>query len=197
MKRSLISLVAFFALMLSATAQITAPVVEQRPDTDNKYLAGAVLEHDGFCYLTRTVSVPAELSQADVMQRLQTWLDRCMKDERVLYQQSLPSPADNQLMHSVMMQITFSKSMLSHDFADMTYVIYLTANPGEVVMNIERITYKYREGDNVKKYTAEEMISDGFALNKKGRLILGYKRFRIKTIDFVDELEASLQKALQ
>jgi len=196
MKRSLISLVAFFALMFSASAQITAPAVEQRAETDIRYLAGAVPEHDGFCYLTRTVSVPAQMSQTEVMQRLQTWLDRCMKDERVLYHQELPSTADNQLMHSVMMQITFSKSFISHDFAEMTYVINLTANAGEVVMNIERITYKYREGDNVNKYPAEQIISDGYALNKKGKLVLGYKRFRIKTIDFVDELEASLQKAL-
>lgn len=197
MKRILLALVALLTLSASVTAQITAPVVEQRAETDSKYLKGAVPEHDGHCYLTRTVEVPATLSQEEVMQRLGTWIERCMNDERVLYHQSLPAPEENQLMHSVLMRITFSKTMLSHDFADMSYVIYLTSTPGKVVMNLERIMYKYREGEKEARYPAEEMISDGYALSKKGRLVLGYKRFRMKTIDFMDELSISLQKEFQ
>lgn len=184
-------------IAVSATAQITAPVVEARPDTDPKYLAGAVPEHDGFVYLTRKVEVPANLTQEEILQKLDNWLTRCMKDERVHYSQRLPQPADNELMHSVMFEITFSKSFISHDYADMTYVIHLTVNPGEVVLNLERITYKYNEGDKVCRYAAEELISDGYALNKKGRLILGYKRFRMKTIDFADELQVSLQREFE
>lgn len=197
MKKIFLTLVAFLTLMVSATAQITAPVVEQRSETDMKYLAGAVPEHDGHCYLTRTIQVPTSLTQEEVMQHLQQWINRCMKDERVLYNQPLPAPTDNQLMHSVLMRITFSRSMLSHDFSDMSYVINLTATPGQVVLNLERITYKYREGEKEARYPAEEMISDGYALTKKGRLVLGYKRFRMKTIDFMDELSISLQKEFQ
>lgn len=197
MKRSLLALVALLLLVTSVSAQITAPAVEKRAETDSKYLAGAVPEHDGHCYLSRSVEVPAQLSQEEVMQRLQTWIDRCMKDERVMYHQPLPAPADNQMMHSVLMRLTFSQSMLSHDFSDMAYVIYLTSTPGKVVMNLERITYKYRDGEKETRYPAEEMISDGYALSKKGRLVIGYKRFRIKTIDFMDELQVSLQKMFE
>lgn len=197
MKKIVTTLMAFVALCASAIAQITAPAVEQRPDTDQKYLAGAVLEHDNYAYITRTIDVPTDLTQAEVLKRLGEWLQRCIKDDRVLFEQALPQPADNELMHGMLLRLTFSQSFLSHDFSDMSYVIHLTVNPGKVVMDLERITYKYREGDAIRKFSAEEMITDKEALNKKGRLILGYKRFRIKTIDFADELAASLQKEFQ
>ena len=41
---------------------------------------------------------------------------------------------------------------------------------------------------------AEEMIVDKYALNKKKtKLIFGFKKFRMKTIDLLDELQISLQ----
>ena len=188
----------FLALMLAlatvgAQAQITAPVVEEKPETDARYLAGAVPEENGQVYLTRTIDVPASLSQAEVMQRLDAWLTRCTKDERMLSNQRLTQPAANVLHHNCVLELTFSKSFISHDFANINYVIVLTAQPGKVTMEMKRITYKYNDGNKMQKYSGEELISDKYALNKKGRLIYGYKKFRMKTIDLMDELAVSLQ----
>ncbi len=182
------------ATMSTSIAQITAPVIEEKSETDIRYMAGAVPEVNGKVVLTRTVEVPAGLTQQEVMNRVDAWLVRCTKDERMHYNQRLPKAADNELQHSYSMELTFSKSFLAHDFAEMAYVLAVRFEGGQLIMEMSHINYKYNENNKLNKYTAEEMIIDKYALNKKKtKLIFGFKKFRIKTIDLLDELQISLQ----
>ena len=182
------------ATMSSSIAQITAPVIEEKPETDIRYMAGAVPEVNGKVVLTRTVEVPAGLTQQEVMNRVDAWLVRCTKDERMHYNQRLPKAADNELQHSYSMELTFSKSFLAHDFAELAYVLAVRYEGGQLIMEMSHINYKYNENNKLNKYTAEEMIVDKYALNKKKtKLIFGFKKFRMKTIDLLDELQVSLQ----
>ena len=182
------------ATMSTSIAQITAPVIEEKPETDIRYMAGAVPEVNGKVVLTRTVEVPAGLTQQEVMNRVDAWLVRCTKDERMHYNQRLPKAADNELQHSYSMELTFSKSFLAHDFAELAYVLAVRYEGGRLIMEMSHINYKYNENNKLNKYTAEEMIVDKYALNKKKtKLIFGFKKFRMKTIDLLDELQISLQ----
>lgn len=182
------------ATMSTSIAQITAPVVEEKSETDIRYMAGAVPEVNGKVVLTRTVEVPAGLTQQEVMNRVDAWLVRCTKDERMHYNQRLPKAADNELQHSYSMELTFSKSFLAHDFAELAYVLAVRYEGGQLIMEMSHINYKYNENNKLNKYTAEEMIVDKYALNKKKtKLIFGFKKFRMKTIDLLDELQISLQ----
>lgn len=182
------------ATMSTSIAQITAPVIEEKPETDIRYMAGAVPEVNGKVVLTRTVEVPAGLTQQEVMNRVDAWLIRCTKDERMHYNQRLPKAADNELQHSYSMELTFSRSFLAHDFAELAYVLAVRYEGGQLVMEMSHINYKYNENNKLNKYTAEEMIVDKYALNKKKtKLIFGFKKFRMKTIDLLDELQVSLQ----
>ena len=182
------------ATMSTSIAQITAPVIEEKPETDIRYMAGAVPEVNGKVVLTRTVEVPAGLTQQEVMNRVDAWLVRCTKDERMHYNQRLPKAADNELQHSYSMELTFSKSFLAHDFAELAYVLAVRYEGGQLIMEMSHINYKYNENNKLNKYTAEEMIVDKYALNKKKtKLIFGFKKFRMKTIDLLDELQVSLQ----
>lgn len=182
------------ATMSTSIAQITAPVIEEKPETDIRYMAGAVPEVKGKVVLTRTVEVPAGLTQQEVMNRVDAWLVRCTKDERMHYNQRLPKAADNELQHSYSMELTFSKSFLAHDFAELAYVLAVRYEGGQLIMEMSHINYKYNENNKLNKYTAEEMIVDKYALNKKKtKLIFGFKKFRMKTIDLLDELQISLQ----
>ena len=147
------------ATLTTSIAQITAPVIEEKSETDNRYMAGAVPEVDGKVVLTRTVDVPAGLTLQEVMNRVDAWLIRCTKDERMHYNQRLPQTTDNELQHSYSMELTFSKSFLAHDFAEMAYVLAVRYDGGQ----------------------------------KKTKLIFGFKKFRMKTIDLLDELQISLQ----
>jgi hypothetical protein len=64
-------------------------------------------------------------------------------------------------------------------------------------MEISRIRYQYGE-DTKTQYLAEEWITDEHAYNKKrGRLLHGSDKFRMKTIDLVDDLEKLTREALQ
>ena len=182
------------ATMSTSIAQITAPVIEEKSETDIRYMAGAVPEVNGKVVLTRTVEVPAGLTQQEVMNRVDAWLVRCTKDERMHYNQRLPKAADNELQHSYSMGLTFSKSFLAHDFAELAYVLAVRYEGGQLIMEMSHINYKYNENNKLNKYTAEEMIVDKYALNKKKtKLIFGFKKFRMKTIDLLDELQVSLQ----
>jgi hypothetical protein len=182
------------ATLTTSMAQITAPVIEEKSETDNRYMAGAVPEVDGKVVLTRTVEVPAGLTLQEVMNRVDSWLIRCTKDERMHYNQRLPQRADNELQHSYSMELTFSKSFLAHDFAELAYVLAVRYEGSQLVMEMSHINYKYNENNKLNKYTAEEMIVDKYAMNKKKtKLIFGFKKFRMKTIDLLDELQISLQ----
>lgn len=182
------------ATMSTSIAQITAPVIEEKSETDIRYMAGAVPEVNGKVVLTRTVEVPTGLTQQEVMNRVDAWLVRCTKDERMHYNQRLPKAADNELQHSYSMELTFSKSFLAHDFAELAYVLAVRYEGGQLIMEMSHINYKYNENNKLNKYTAEEMIVDKYALNKKKtKLIFGFKKFRMKTIDLLDELQVSLQ----
>ena len=182
------------ATLSTSIAQITAPVIEEKSETDSRYMAGAVPEVNGKVVLTRTVEVPVGLTQQEVMNRVDAWLVRCTKDERMHYNQRLPQAADNELQHSYSMELTFSKSFLAHDFAELAYVLAVRYEGGQLIMEMSHINYKYNENNKLTKYTAEEMIIDKYALNKKKtKLIFGFKKFRMKTIDLLDELQVSLQ----
>ncbi len=192
--KKLLTLLLACATLSTSIAQITAPVIEEKPETDIKYMVGAVTEVGGKVVLSRTVEVPAGLTQQEVMNRVDAWLIRCTKDERMHFNQRLPQTADNELLHSYSLELTFSKSFLAHDFAEMSYVLAVRYEGGQIILEMSHINYKYTEGNQLNKYTAEEMITDKYALNKKkDKLVFGFKKFRIKTIDLLDELQVSLQ----
>jgi len=192
--KKFVTLLVALATLSQVTAQITAPVIEESPETDAKYMAGAIPEVDGKVILTRTVEVPAGLTQQEVMNRVDSWLVRCTKDERMHYNQRLPQTADNELQHAYSLELTFSKTFLAHDFAEMAYVLAVRYTGSQLVMEMSHINYKYNENNKPIKYTAEEMIIDKYALNKKKtKLVFGFKKFRMKTIDLLDELQISLQ----
>ena len=192
--KKLLTLLMAFATLATSSAQITAPVIEEKTETDSRYMAGAVPEINGKVVLTRTVAIPAGLSVQEVMNRVDSWLIRCTKDERMHFNQRLPKIADNELQHAYSLELTFSKSFLAHDFAEIAYVLAVRFDGGQLIMEMSHINYKYNENNKLNKYTAEEMIIDKYALNKKKtKLVFGFKKFRMKTIDLLDELQVSLQ----
>ena len=198
MKPLLLSLLLAVASLHTLQAQITAPAVPVHAETDARYLKGAVPVIDDYATITREVTVRHDFTADQLNERLSQWLDRCMKDERIRYNQRLEAKQPQTLQQSVSMEITFSKSFIAHDFADLAFVLTLdTREPGHVRLLMSHIAYRYNDGDKMVKYTGEDIIADPIALNKKGQIYRGYKKFRIKTIDLMDELAASLQKELQ
>ena len=76
--------------------------------------------------------------------------------------------------------IVFRSSALSLDRTLTNYQITVTCKPGQCLMEIEKIRFSYRE---TERYTAEEWITDKYALNKsKTKLIRGLAKWRKKDV---------------
>ena len=161
---------------------------------DSKYLAGAVPEADGKVVFTKDFSIPG-MSQDTIYSRLLKWMDtRLAKNEntsRVVYSDR----EKGQIVGMGDEWIVFSSTALSLDRTKILYQLTLTCQPEKCTLEVEKIRFSYREGK--EKYTAEEWITDKYALNKsKTKLVRGLAKWRRKTVDFVDDLCVDITEAL-
>lgn len=167
---------------------------------DSKYLAGAVPEVNGKVIYTKEISVPG-LSKQQIYQAALSWSENRFKSDnkenlsRVLY-----SNAENGEIASMGEEyLTFQKTALSLDRATVNYRVTIECFPGKCNVEISSIRYEYNVSyqKEPEKYTAEEWITDKYALSKnKEKLARGTGKFRTKTIDLVDNIFNDLQSAL-
>jgi flavin reductase (DIM6/NTAB) family NADH-FMN oxidoreductase RutF len=162
---------------------ICLPVISWADD-DIKYLAGAVPEIEGKVVFAKEFDLPG-IDQNSIYEHVYNWLDGRMKANNNVSRIVFVEKEKGQIVASGEEYIVFSNNALSLDRSLMGYNVAVLCKPGKCEMQVERIRYNY--GD--KKYTAEEMISDNVTLNKKKTSIFrGYRKFRINTIDYVDNL---------
>ena len=163
-----------------------------------KYLA-PLPEEDGKVYLVREMQLPANSNAEEVMKKLNAWFDRCMQDEAIIKHIDVPSDQPNTIQHQVIHTITFKDALLSLDQTEMTYVMTVTLKDNVVKLKMQHISYKYNAENpdhKMLRYTAEDHIADRVALNKKhNKLIKGYRKFRVKTVDLMDSYLDSLKGA--
>lgn len=159
---------------------------------DSKYLAGAVPEVDGKVVFSKTFSFPG-VTQDAIYDRIYPWLENRMKSNenksRIVYS----TKENGQIVASGEEFLVFTANALSLDRAIMNYQIVVSCKPEQCQVDFERIRYEYQDKE---KYTAEEQITDGVALNKdKTKIHRGYKKFREKTVDFADDLFGDVRVA--
>ncbi|MDR2774677.1 MAG: DUF4468 domain-containing protein [Tannerella sp.] len=158
---------------------------------DSKYLAGAVPEEDGKVVFKKEYEQKG-LGQDAIYGRVYDWLTELMKangnNSRILYAKK----DDGQIVAQGEEYLVFSNNAFSLDRALMSYNIIAFCGQDKCEIQVERIRYHY--GD--QRYTAEEQISDGTALNKKKTAIFrGNKKFRVFTVDFVNALFENAETA--
>lgn len=155
---------------------------------DPKYLEGAVPEVNGKVVFSRDFNIPG-MSKDEIMSRTETWIDGLMKqnnnNSRIVF-----TDVDNgNIVASADHYIVFSTAAFSLDRTRMIFILTATAKPESLKLDVDKIRYIYNEGGKEETYTAEEMISDGYALNKTHtKLLRGYAKWRRKTVDYVDSL---------
>ena len=153
-------------------------------DDDTKYLSGAVTEVQGKVVFAKEFDLPG-IDRNSIYDYVYNWLDERMKannnESRIVFTEK----EKGQIVASGEEFIVFAQNALSLDRALLNYNLVVQCKPGKCEMQIERIRYNYEK----KKYTAEEMISDKVALNKnKTSIFRGYRKYRVSTIDYVDNL---------
>lgn len=181
----------FFLVLFMICLPATLWADNKKEDDDSRYLTGAVPEVDGRVVFSREFNIPG-MSQDEIYERMLKWIDKRMalnkNNSRVVYKDKgvIASAGEEWLV--------FNSTVLSLDRTWLTYQITAYCKPQKCIMKIEKIRYTYREKE---KYTAEEWISDKYALNKdKTKLVRGLAKWRRKTVDFVDNLFEEATKAL-
>ncbi|MDR2473679.1 MAG: DUF4468 domain-containing protein [Tannerella sp.] len=174
----------FIYLLMAAMA---APIFMQAKD-DAKYLAGAVPEENGKVVFSKSCDY-GNLDQTAVFKLVNDWMENKAKqagnDSRIAF----ADKEKGQIVATIADYIVFSNKAFSLDRTLMSYNIYAVISGSKCDFRLERIRFDYEN----KKYPAEEYISDEVALNnKKDGIIAGYRKFRIKAIDYVEALFESL-----
>lgn len=169
-------------------------LMQAQKDDDSRYLVGAVPEIDGKVVFTQEFNIPG-MSQDEIYNRVLTWMETDLKknenNSRVVYS----NPDKGQIVGIGEEWIVFKSTALSLDRTEIQYQLTATCQPEKCILEIGKIRYEYREGE--EKYTAEEWITDKYALNKsKTKLVRGLAKWRRKTVDFVDNLNLEVTQAL-
>jgi hypothetical protein len=171
-------------------AAFLAPLMLFAKDERN-YLAGAVPEVEGKIVFAKEFVTPDADAAYD---KLFAWLDERLKANENNSAIVSCDKSKGQIIAVGMEYLVFADKALSLDRTLMTYYIYVTVNKDKTSVRIERIRFTY-EG---KKYPAEDYISDDVALNRdRTAIVIGYKKFRVKTIDFIDNFFADVSTALK
>lgn len=180
--------------VLIALFCLCMPALLHAQRDDSKYLAGAVPEVDGKVVFTKDFSIPG-MSQDTIYSRLLRWMDARLakngNNSRVVFSDK----EKGQIVGIGDEWIVFSSTALSLDRTKILYQLTVTCQPEKCVFEVEKIRFNYREGK--EKYTAEEWITDKYALNKsQTKLVRGLAKWRRKTVDFVDALCIEVTEAL-
>ncbi|WP_071145368.1 DUF4468 domain-containing protein [Bacteroides ihuae] len=184
-------LVVLFLVCLPAAVQAQEDEDEQVNSTN--YLVGAVPEKEGRVVFSEEYDLPG-MSKQQVFDKMLEWMQkRLLKNKntsRVVY-----TDKERGMIAGMGEEyIVFKSGALSLDRTLVNYQLTATCLPGKCLLDIEKIRYTYQEKE---KYTAEEWITDKYALNKdKTKLVRGLSKFRMKTVDFVNEIFEHAQKAM-
>lgn len=178
MKKTLLLFLLCFPLCLTA-------------QDDSKYLAGAVPVVDGKVVFTKTIDVPGASKNA-VFGRIIEWAKkRFVTDDtqkgRVLY--SDETKGDIACYGEE--YLTFNQSALSIDRTLVTYQTIITTEDGRCNLKVTAIHYRYNVStkNEPERYSAEEIITDKYTLNKaKDKIYKKIGKFRIFTIDMVEKI---------
>jgi hypothetical protein len=186
-----------FLLLFLTLGMTSVNVSAQKSDSSDDlsvYLAGAVPEVDGKVVFSKEFSIPG-LKRDVVYERVQKWMEKRLAENNNDRSRIVYSDKENGNMVGAAEEwLTFKSNALALDRAWMGYSVKAECADEICRVSIEKIRYTYQEKE---KYTAEEIISDSQALNKaKTKMIIGFKKWRMKTVDFADDMFDAVAKAL-
>lgn len=187
--KKLTSLLVFFLFCLPVVMQAQ----EDKNDSENNYLIGAVPEKDGKVVFSQELNLPG-ISKDQVYDKMMSWMEKRLKKNNNTSRVAYSDKEQGSIAGLGEEYLVFKSSALSLDRTLIRYQITATCLPEKCLMNVERISYVYQ---NNEKYPAEQWITDKYALNKdKTKLVRGYSKFRTKTVDFANEILANAKTAM-
>ena len=188
-------LIAIFMLMpMLATAQDnTWERIEQEPvekeNPDAKYLVkGIVPEVDGKVCFEANIKAPGK-SAEEIYRILLQQMEKMVKEPNQIANSivAVKDSVNHELGAVFHEWLVFKNVALSLDRTQMNFQLLVTCKDGEADVKMTRITYDYDTARKPQHYSAEEWITDKYAVNKKGTKLYPISgKFRRKTIDRKD-----------
>lgn len=161
---------------------------------DSKYLTDAVPVVDNRVVFERRIDAPS-LSKDQIFETTLDWANKRYNVDvkRVVFQDK----EKGQIAVMGDEYIVFSSSVLSLDRAKIKYKLVFSIEGSSCLLEMSSIRYEYNVSyqKEPERYTAEEWITDEFALSK-GKLNRGNGKFRKGTIDLIDNIANELSDAL-
>lgn len=184
MKRILLTLCLGLSLM-AGWAQVEA-----------KYAAGSVPVVNGRVMFQETI--PTTLSADASYKKISTWAKERFNKPNVIISKFITNDArNNQLSLTAEEYLVFTNRFFVLDRTRINYWLELQCADNSTTVKLTRINYWYEEErDGGLKFSAEEMITDENAFNKKGKLLKDQGKFRRKTIDFFEECVEQISQQL-
>lgn len=164
-----------------------------------KYNVGSVPEINGKVEWEETFNVPGTDAETLYNRTLEI-ISQLIKDKRQTERSRISAVNRQEKIIAANMEeeMVFSTSSFAKDFTHFKYSIIAECKDNTVKMKLCRMTYKYDVGrPEEETYTAEELITDKQAINKKGTKMFRLNgKFRIKTIDRKDEIFSFFKKKI-
>ena len=190
MKKILITLLVAMPLLAAAQDNTwerieTTPAGSTNPDA--KYLVeNAVPMVDGKVCWKTTINAPGKSAQ-QVYDILLAQLNKMVNEENQLMERSkvaIQDQATHQLGATFHEWLVFKNTALSLDRTVLNFQLIVECSDGKADVQMTRVSYDYELERDPIHYTAEEWISDKYAVNKKRTKLLKLSaKFRRKTID--------------
>lgn len=184
MKRTLLILVLGFVGLLGLVAQV-----------DKKYLEGAVPLVDGKVVFTRDVKLAFKQPKLTLYEVAEEWVRQNFSKENITDQNLnrrilVENPKDFYIACQGDDYLVFKAGALSIDRAKMRYQFIIKVTDEGYCVDVKSIRYEYEDFKD-GPVLAENMITDEVALSSdKTELKRQNDKFRIGTIDFIDDLVA-------
>ena len=208
--KKFIAFIFILATTLSANAQDTSSedktqrrALFERKDKEipAKYMQGGVPEANGKVTWSKTYELPG-LPVDKVYEKALSYFSTLVTSENQTEKSTLAvvDRIGHKLVARAQEWLVFSDKALSLDRTMMNYAVSVECTDGVCKVMITNISYHYEEGRPTEAhYTAEEMISDKVAFNKKGTGFTkgGTKKFRICTIDRMEQILKQFEYTLK
>ena len=155
---------------------------------DPKYAEGTVPVVDGKVVFTKNIPAPGQSKDAIYNALLQWANQRFLPDEEFQSRVLFSDAQAGQIACLGQQYLVFTDKALALDRATVNYQLAINCQDGQAQLKISAIRYLYNIGDNREVIAAEDQITDEYSFNKKkDKLIKATGKFRIATIDLVNE----------
>ncbi len=213
MKKIIITLMAaVLPLMMQAQSEglfARKTMKSAKGDMSEYAKPGAIPEKEGKVVFSDVLSVPGK-SKSDIYNSIAQWASlryepnttRGMYTDADFFKNieySSVKKADKQAGVLKCMgaeELIFSIKTLAKNYTQAFYTLDLAVSDGKIEFNLHSLSFNVDQGEGqFIRMKAEDWIVDSECLNKKGELRKIPGKFRVKTIDLVDELKKEILEA--